>query len=249
MRFDWSTLILQTINFAILVWLLHRFLYKPVLAVIDARQAGIARQYEQAGAAREAANSRLEALERERAAIAGERAATLVAANVEIERIESARRRRAESEAQALLDAARRDLSSEREQAFAEARLIAVDLGLEVARKLLAQVPADACGDCWIARVEKYLDGLSVGEREMLAGQAGGHLTVITANALPPPTAQEWRARLQSRWSAPVDVDFDIDPALIAGVELHLATAVLRFSWQSALAAAREEIVDHPDHR
>ena len=39
MRFDWWTLALQTVNFAVLVWLLHRFLYKPVLRAIDARRA------------------------------------------------------------------------------------------------------------------------------------------------------------------------------------------------------------------
>ena len=39
MHFDWWTLALQTINFAILAWLLHRFLYKRVLRVIDARRA------------------------------------------------------------------------------------------------------------------------------------------------------------------------------------------------------------------
>ena len=42
MHLDWWTIALQTINFAILVWLLHRFLYKPVLRMIDARKAEIA---------------------------------------------------------------------------------------------------------------------------------------------------------------------------------------------------------------
>ena len=41
MHFDWWTLALQTVNFAILVWLLQRFLYKPVLRMVDARRAEI----------------------------------------------------------------------------------------------------------------------------------------------------------------------------------------------------------------
>jgi len=41
MHFDWSTFALQTANFAILVWLLHRFLYRPVLRLLDARRAEI----------------------------------------------------------------------------------------------------------------------------------------------------------------------------------------------------------------
>lgn len=41
MEFDWTTFILEIINFLILVWILKRFLYQPVLDVIDRRRAGI----------------------------------------------------------------------------------------------------------------------------------------------------------------------------------------------------------------
>ena len=38
MALDWSTLALEAVNFLILVWLLQRFLYRPVLAAIDRRR-------------------------------------------------------------------------------------------------------------------------------------------------------------------------------------------------------------------
>ena len=41
MEFDWTTFILEIINFLVLVWILKRFLYQPVLNVIDKRRAGI----------------------------------------------------------------------------------------------------------------------------------------------------------------------------------------------------------------
>ena len=41
MEFDWTTFILEIINFLILIWILKRFLYQPVLEVIDRRRAGI----------------------------------------------------------------------------------------------------------------------------------------------------------------------------------------------------------------
>lgn len=41
MEFDWTTFILEIINFLILVWILKRFLYRPVLDVIARRRAGI----------------------------------------------------------------------------------------------------------------------------------------------------------------------------------------------------------------
>ena len=38
MLIDWFTVGAQAINFLVLVWLLKRFLYRPVLAAIDARE-------------------------------------------------------------------------------------------------------------------------------------------------------------------------------------------------------------------
>lgn len=42
MIIDWFTIIAQTFNFLVLVWLLKRFLYKPILNAIDAREKRIA---------------------------------------------------------------------------------------------------------------------------------------------------------------------------------------------------------------
>ena len=42
MLIDWFTVIAQMLNFLILVWLLKRFLYQPILDAIDAREKGIA---------------------------------------------------------------------------------------------------------------------------------------------------------------------------------------------------------------
>lgn len=42
MLIDWFTVIAQALNFLILVWLLKRFLYKPILQVMDEREKRIA---------------------------------------------------------------------------------------------------------------------------------------------------------------------------------------------------------------
>jgi len=48
MLIDWFTVAAQAVNFLILVWLLKRFLYKPVLAAIDEREKRIAAQLQDA---------------------------------------------------------------------------------------------------------------------------------------------------------------------------------------------------------
>lgn len=41
MQLDWTTFLLQIVNFVVLVWLLKRFLYRPVMDVIVRRREGI----------------------------------------------------------------------------------------------------------------------------------------------------------------------------------------------------------------
>ncbi len=43
---DWKLILIQAVNFGLLLFVLHRFLYKPVLAVIDARREKIKRSIE-----------------------------------------------------------------------------------------------------------------------------------------------------------------------------------------------------------
>jgi F-type H+-transporting ATPase subunit b len=44
MLIDWFTVGAQVVNFLILVWLLKRFLYKPILHAIDEREQRIAKE-------------------------------------------------------------------------------------------------------------------------------------------------------------------------------------------------------------
>lgn len=50
MNINWFTVIAQVINFLILVWLLKRFLYKPILNAVNEREKKIAAQLEDAKA-------------------------------------------------------------------------------------------------------------------------------------------------------------------------------------------------------
>ncbi len=41
MQFDWTTFILEILNFLVLIWILQRLFYRPILALLDARQKRI----------------------------------------------------------------------------------------------------------------------------------------------------------------------------------------------------------------
>ncbi len=59
----------------------------------------------------------------------------------------------------------------------------------------------------------------------------------------------EWRKRLDRALGDRTAIEFDVDAALVAGVELHFPQALLCFSWRSALAAMRADIESHEDAR
>jgi F-type H+-transporting ATPase subunit b len=244
MHFGWSTFALQTVNFAILVWLLHRFLYKPVLRLIDARRGEIDKQYADAKAAEAQAETRLAAVQAEREKIAGERASALKQAAAQAEEQAAARRAQAERDAAAVLAGAHKSLADERALAVAEARRAALDLGADIAGRLLAQVPMKLRAEAWIDRIEHHLAGLPKPEVEALARQVGDGvpLKITTASTLPPEAADLWRSRLRQILGDDIPVDYGVDPGLVAGAELHFPNAILRFSWQSALDAMRAEI-------
>ncbi len=172
MHFDWWTIGLQTINFGILVWLLHRFLYKPVLTMIDARKAEVRRQFDAAKESEEKAKAQLATIEAERAGIAAEREATLKAAAGQAQEFAEARRAQAERDAQALVVSTRKALGSERERALDEARRLALDLGADFAQRLLAEIPTQYRADAWIERIEHYLNALPPTERDPLVAPA-----------------------------------------------------------------------------
>lgn len=99
MAFDWTTSALEALNFLVLVWLLKRFFYRPVLAVIEARRAETVKTIADAEAVRREAEglksecqARLAGVGQERAAararldeeIAAERARRLAALEAEV---------------------------------------------------------------------------------------------------------------------------------------------------------------------
>jgi F-type H+-transporting ATPase subunit b len=110
MLIDWFTVIAQVINFLILVWLLKRFLYRPILDAIDAREKRIAAKIADADAKEAEAQQQREEYQQKNRQFDQQRNAHMN------EMLEAAKTERAQ-----LLDAARQeyeDLRGRLEQAL-----------------------------------------------------------------------------------------------------------------------------------
>jgi F-type H+-transporting ATPase subunit b len=151
---DLPKLAFQVVNFLLLLYLLNRFLFKRVFALLDERQARISKGLEDAESA--ARDRELARAEREAALDeARKEAATMIARATKI-----AEDSRAEIVAQAKADAekvterAREEIQAEKEKAMAELRAHVADLALDVAAKL---VRAEMSGPTQRRLVEDFL--------------------------------------------------------------------------------------------
>jgi F-type H+-transporting ATPase subunit b len=139
-----KSLIIQGINFLILLILLQRVLYKPLLAKMSERTEAIRLSLEEAQRARaEAARQQEDNAERLRAAHA-EAAAIRAAAHKEAAEEQRMLMESARAEAARLVESARAQMDADIRRAGEELRRDVADLAISVAEKLIRESLDDA---------------------------------------------------------------------------------------------------------
>ncbi|MHB1118098.1 MAG: F0F1 ATP synthase subunit B [Minisyncoccota bacterium] len=134
---NWKLILIQGVNFGLLLFVLHRFLYKPVLAMVDARRAKIERAIKDA----EQAEEDLGRAEAEKARILREAAQrgdeSIVAAKKHAEGEEHVIMKDAHRKAVHLLNEAERRSAREREEMIANAEREVARMAVLAAEKVL----------------------------------------------------------------------------------------------------------------
>lgn len=134
---DLPKLAFQVVNFLVLLYLLNRFLFKPVLARLDERSTKISKGLEDAEAA--ARDRELARAEREAAVSEARKEAADMLANAN--KIATDTRNEilseARAEAEKVTQRAREEITAEKERAMAELRAQVADLALAAAGKLV----------------------------------------------------------------------------------------------------------------
>jgi len=223
MPIDWFTVIAQAINFLVLVWLLKRFLYKPILNAIDEREKGIATQLAQAEAKKAEAQQERDDFQHKNEAFDKERAALLNKATNE-----------AQGERQRLLDEARKDaesLRAKRQDALRnEQRNLSQKIirwtqkqVFAIARKTLADLAATSLevrmGEVFVQRLRE----LSGAAKEQLAAAlktSTQPARVRSAFDLPPEQHAAIQNALNETFSADIHIQFETVPEMVSGIEL-----------------------------
>jgi F-type H+-transporting ATPase subunit b len=249
MRISWWTLALQTANFLVLVWLLQRFLYKPVRAILEARRGEVERAMANAAAAQQAAEALRRDLEAQRGSIDRERERAIEVAHAQAKNERAALLEKAQRERDEAAAHARVGIEREREDAAKAIQDRSAALAVEIASRLLATVGPQPSA-LLFERALEGLRSLTPDQRQALAPAGGNGVRIVTAWPLDDNGRHRCREELAALLGRATEVGFAEDPRLIAGVEIHFPNTILRHSWREALSGALEEMTRDADaHR
>jgi F-type H+-transporting ATPase subunit b len=223
MLIDWFTVSAQLVNFLILVWLMKRFLYQPILHAIDAREKRIARELADADGKRADAEKKRDEFQHRNEEFDQQRAVLLSKARVE-----------AQAERQRLLDEARQDCDSLRTKQQAALRNEQKRLSDEISRRTKEEVFAftrKALADLATTSLEERLAEVFKRRLQEMDGKAKEGLAEALKSASEPALVRsafdlpaEQRGAIQhainKTFSAEIQVRFETAPDMISGIEL-----------------------------
>lgn len=235
------TLGFQAVNVLVLVWLLARFLFRPVATMVTARQAEATRLLDEARAQRDAAAAERQELEQEAARAAQARIERLTVVTAEVEKQRTAMLAVAEAEAARLRSEAQADIARALKATADEAGRRAGRLAVDIAAKLLDRLPSEMRIGPFVAGLAAAVAALPEATRAEL-GAGGASVPLTAARPLTEAEAALCATALGAALGRQVRVDPRTDPALIAGLEIEAPHAVIRNSFRADLDRIGAEI-------
>lgn len=232
MLIDWFTVIAQIINFLVLIYLLKRFLYGPIIRAMDEREKKIALRLEEAGKKKEEADLEAEDYRRKNREFDERREEMFSQSKEEVE----VRRKDLINEARNQVNAGRTKwyeaIQREKEAFLQDLRRRAGRQTCAISRRVLNDM-ADVDLEDHIIHV--FIERLlSLNKDEIGALKESIHrlpqkISVRSAFKIPGKPAEEIMEVLRNKADGHIDVQFEVSPDLICGIELKIQGS--RISW------------------
>ena len=245
MLIDWFTVVAQVVNFLILVWLMKRFLYQPILKALDAREKRIAAELADADAKEADAIKERDEFKRKNDEFDRQRDAMLKKATEE-----------AANERSRLLDAVRKDadnmhdklqdkLSSEYRNLHEEFASRTRAEVFAIARKTLADLSGESLEERMAEVFVQRLRGMNSDEKGRLAGMLKSpyhSVQVRSAFELAPAQHTSIEDAIHATLATKIPVQFEIVPDLIGGIELIMHGQKVAWSIADYVASLEKDV-------
>lgn len=241
MLIDWFTVIAQAVNFLILVWLLKRFLYAPILNAIDSREKRIAAELAEADANRLAATAVRDEFRLKLDEFDAQRTGLFNSVKVD-----------AAAQRQQLLESARSEADRlrqrQQQQLLSEYRSLSDELGrrtqrevFAVARKVLTDLAGVGLEERMVEVFVQRLQALDVAVYQDMAALSSPVL-IRSAFELSPKLRARIEAAVQTVLGRGLPVGFEIVPDLISGIELVTQGRKIAWSVADYLSALENDV-------
>jgi F-type H+-transporting ATPase subunit b len=245
MLIDWFTAGAQIVNFLILVWLMKRFLYKPILRAIDARDGKIAARLSEAETKEKEASAQLAFYQAKLRDLEEQQADIMARTKAEAERQHAEMIEQARERVRSLETKWREDLDRERHSFLMNLRRRATAEILAIARRTVADL---ASVDVQRCAIQVFLEKIRALDDEAWKNFAQGDLLIRSAFDVPEDKRAEIRQTIEDRLGAPVNLRFEHAAGM--GLGLELRGNGWRIGWNSesyleTLEEALREILEH----
>ena len=250
MLIDWFTVAAQIVNFLILVWLLKRFLYKPIIDAIDAREKRIASELADADSKKSEAEKQRTDFEDKNKAFDQQRSVLLGKATddakVERERLIDQAKKDAESLRASQADALRGDQI----RLSGEITVLAEKEVFAIARKTLTDLATvsleERVGEVFTRRLRELDPKAKALLGDALKNSSQPAL-VRSAFVLPADQRAAIQNALNETFSAEVKIKFEDSQDIICGIELTANGQKVAWSIASYIAALSKKVSDLVD--
>lgn len=222
MSIDWITVAAQIVNFLVLIWLLKKFLYRPILDGIDAREAEISDRMAEALRARAKAEAEEAAYHRQLESFQASKSTMASSAR----QAADAERAALEADTRAQLEQERKSWGAHLEE---ESRKYIANLhqaGAEVVLSLTRKILTDLAGETLEERIVAHFAPRLRSMAEDLRRAAGDdtEAVVITRDPLPSGARDQLQKDLQDVIPN-VSLRFVTDAAQAPGLTLRMGSA------------------------
>ena len=231
MQIDWLTVVAQVVNFLVLVYLLKRFLYRPVTEAMARREERIAERVRKAREREEEAKRERERLHERLGKLEARRDAILDEAREEAE----AERHRLLEEAREETEEARRrwhgQTEAEKAQFLDELRRRTCEGFEELARKALKDLAGAELEEQMVRTLMERLKGLDKETRRALS-ESEEPMAVATSFELDSGGRRRVTRAIHEHVKPDVDIAYGESPDLLCGIELTAGSR--RLGWSLA---------------
>lgn len=245
MLIDWFTVGAQVLNFVILVWLMKRFLYRPVLDAVDAREKRISAELADAQAKQAEAQAARDDFQSRKTAFEAQRDALLAQARTD-----------AQAETTRLMAAARSAadaLSARQRQALQDDATRLAGSIVDRTRRAVFDIARNTLAQLADTTLEARAVAVFIGRLRQLNGDAlqlmvhavrttADPVLVRSAFDLPADQVLAIETALKAVFGSVPALRFETRPDIVAGIELSADGQKLAWTISGELAGLQERI-------